>query len=281
MRRFHLAAALYAVGLMLAAAPAAPLPKQDGAAVSVAPMMVILDTGGRPGSFDVINFSARTATFRLDPLYALIDDEGVQRFEEPAGQPGSAAPFLRWAPRQFEVQPGATRSIRLSARAPADLPPGEYRLHLRVTNIGAAPERPVATDEPAIGVNIRIQIAQAVRILVRHRVGPGTARLEAASLQTAETGQRLSFTLVNNREGGSVLGRYAIVSAAPGGAERLLRETDVTLYPDTDRRPVVMDMAPADLPPGSRACVRFWNSRGGRAGSPQEACVSPAAPASS
>lgn len=272
MRRLGLAVAPLAAGLLLAAAPAAP--SQSGGGVSVAPMMVILDTRGRPQGFDVVNFGDRAATFRLDPLHAVIDANGVQRFEPATDQPGSAAGFLRWAPRQFEVPPGATRTVRLSARAPADLPPGEYRLHLRVTNIGPTPEQPAPTGERGVGVNINLQVAQAVRVLVRNGVGPGSARLDAVGLEAAEAGPQLKFLLINNHDGGSVLGRYAVVAKDPNGAERVLRRTDITLYSDTDQRPVSLNLDRGELPVGARACVRFWSGRGD--GAPQEAC-SPAA----
>lgn len=259
-----------AVFLLLATAgPAVP----QGSGVSVAPMMVILDTRGRPAGFEVINFGARTATFRLDPLHAVIDADGVQQLEPAEAQTGSAVGFLRWAPRQFEVPPGGTRTVRLSARAPADLPPGEYRLHLRVTNIGPAPDRPMTSDERSVGVNINVLLAQAVRVLVRHGVGSGTARLEAVEVEDAPAGHQLRFDLINNHDGGSVLGRYAVVIAAPDGAERVLKETDITLYPDTERRPVALALTLAEAPPGSRACIRFWSGRGG--GAAQEACSEP------
>lgn len=269
MRRFGLAVAPLAAGLLLAAAPA--VPSQGGGGVSVAPMMVILDTRGRPQGFDVVNFGDRAATFRLDPLYAVIDADGVQRFEPAADQPGSAAGFLRWAPRQLEVPPGATRTVRLSARPPVDLPPGEYRLHLRVTNIGPVPDQPGPAGERGIGVSINLQVAQAVRVLVRHGVGPGSARLDAVDLQGAEAGPQLKFMLTNNHDGGSVLGRYAVVAKGADGVERVLRRTDITLYADTDRRPVSLDLEPGELPAGARACVRFWSGRGD--GAPQEACA--------
>lgn len=265
MRRFGLVVAPLAAGLLLAAAP-----PQDGG-VSVAPMMVILDTRGRPQGFDVVNFSDRAATFRLDPLYAVIDADGVQRFEPAAGQPGSAEGFLRWAPRQFEVPAGATRTVRLSARPPADLPPGEYRLHLRVTNIGPTPDLAAPAEARSVAVGINLQVAQAVRVLVRHGTGSGTARLDGIDLQPANPGLQLKFLLTNNHDGGSVLGRYAIVAKGSDGAERILRRTDITLYSDTDRRPVSLDLDSDELPAGARACVRFWNNRGDEA--PQEACA--------
>jgi hypothetical protein len=274
MRRFGLAVAPLAAGLLLAAAPAAP--SQGGGGVSVAPMMVILDTRGRPQGFEVVNFSNRTETFRLDPLYAVIDADGVQGFEPATDQPGSAAGFLRWAPRQFEVPPGATRTVRLSARAPADLPPGEYRLHLRVTNIGPPPELDAPIDARGIGVSINLQVAQAVRVLVRHGVGPGTARLDAVNLEPAEAGSQLRFLLINNHDGGSVLGRYAVLVKGPDGAERTLLRTDITLYADTDRRPVSLSLERSELPSGARACVQFWSGRGETA--PQEACASQIGP---
>ena len=264
MRRFGL---VVAASLLLAAG--APAPMQNGG-VSVAPMMVVLDTRGRPVGFDVINFGSRTETFRLDPLHAVIDADGVQQFEPAEAQDGSAVRFLRWAPRQFEIQPGATRTIRLSARPPADLPTGEYRVHLRVTNIGPAPDRPTTSGDRLLGANINIQVAQAVRVLVRHGVGPGTARLDGLEVRAADAGPRLSFALINNHDGGSVLGRYAVVAAGPDGAGRILREADITLYPDTDRRPVALDFTPREMPPGTRACVRFWSGRGG--GPPEEVC---------
>lgn len=267
MRRFGLAVAPLAAGLLLAAAPAAPL---QGGGVSVAPMMVILDTRGRPQSFDVVNFGNRSATFRLEPLHAVIGADGEQQFEPAAAQPGSAIEFLRWAPRQFEVPPGTTRTVRLSARPPADLPPGEYRLHLRVTNIGTPPDLSGPADGRSIGVNINLQVAQAVRVLVRHGVGPGTARLGAVALEAAEAGPQLKFLLINNHDGGSILGRYTVVAQSPDGAERVLRQTNITLYADTDQRPVSLDLARNELPPGARACVRFWSGQGDAA--PQEAC---------
>lgn len=267
MRRFGLAVAPLAAGLLLAAAPAAP--RQGG--VSVAPMMVILDTRGRPQGFDVVNFGDRAATFRLEPLHAVIDADGVQRLEPAEGQPGSAEGFLRWAPRQFEVPPGATRTVRLSARPPADLPPGEYRLHLRVTNIGPTPDLAAPAEDRSIGVNINLQVAQAVRVLVRHGTGPGTARLDAVDLQAAEDGPQLKFMLTHNHDGGSVLGRYAVVTKNPDGGERVLRLTDITLYADTDRRPVNLTLDRNEVPAGARACVRFWSGRGD--GAPQEACA--------
>lgn len=268
MRRFGLGVAPLAAGLLLAAAPAAPV--QGGGGVSVAPMMVILDTRGRPQGFDVVNFGARAATFRLDPLHAVIDADGVQRFEPATNQPGSAVEFLRWAPRQFEVPPGATRTVRLSARPPADLPPGEYRLHLRVTNIGPPPDLPAPSDERGVGVSINLQVAQAVRVLVRHGVGPGTARLDGVNLEAAESGPQVKFVLINNHDGGSVLGRYAIVAKSPNGAEQVLRRTDITLYADTDQRAVNLSLERNGLPAGTRACVRFWSGKGD--GAPQEAC---------
>ena len=267
MRRLGLAVAPLAAGLLLAAAPATPM---QGGGVSVSPMMVILDTRGRPQGFEVVNFGSRAATFRLDPLHAVIDAEGAQQFEPATTQPGSAAAFLRWAPRQFEVPPGATRTVRLSARPPADLPPGEYRLHLRVTNIGAPPALPAQTDERGIGVAINLQVAQAVRVLVRHGVGPGTARLDAVVLETAEAGPQLKFRLVHNHDGGSVLGRYTVVAQGPDGAERVLRQANITLYADTDQRPVSVALDRNELPTGVRACVRFWSGQGDAA--PQESC---------
>lgn len=267
MRRFGLVVAPLAAGLLLAAAPAAP---SQGGGVSVAPMMVILDTRGRPQSFEVVNFGSRSATFRLDPLHAVIDPDGAQQFEPATTQSGSAASFLRWAPRQFEVPPGATRTVRLSARPPADLPVGEYRLHLRVTNIGAPPILSAQTGERGIGVAINLQVAQAVRVLVRHGVGPGTARLDAVALEVAEAGPQLKFRLIHNRDGGSVLGRYTIVAQGPDGAERVLRQTNITLYADTEQRPVSVGLERNELSPGVRACVRFWSGQGDPA--PQEAC---------
>lgn len=269
MRLLWSAAFLGAALLLTSAAPAAP---RDGG-VSVSPMMVILDTRGRPVGFDVINFSDRPATFRLDPLHAEIGPDGAQTLTPAAAQPGSAVNFLRWAPRQFEVQPGATRTIRLSARPPADLPAGEYRLHLRVTNIGPPPERPTARTEGAVGVAVHIQVAQAVRVLVRHGVGPGSARLDGVAAEVTEAGTTVRFALVNNHDGGSVLGRYAVVVIDADGAEHTVSEADVTLYPDTDRRPIRVTLPPQSLPPGSRACVSFRAGRGG--GTAQRVCSAP------
>ena len=115
MRSVRLSAATAVALLSLAfVGPGASRGQEESGGVSVAPMMVLMDTRGRPGSFEVINFGDQAETFRLEPLYAYIDEEGVQRFEAAAEQPGSALSFLRWAPRQFEIQPGSTRTVRLS-----------------------------------------------------------------------------------------------------------------------------------------------------------------------
>ena len=272
MRSVRLSAATAVALLSLAfVGPGASRGQEASGGVSVAPMMVLMDTRGRPGSFEVINFGDQAETFRLEPLYAYIDEEGVQRFEAAAEQPGSALSFLRFAPRQFEIQPGSTRTVRLSARPPPDLAPGEYRLHLRVTNIGPTPSRPVTSAERTVGFNLRIQVAQAVRVLVRHGVGPGSAHVQGLRSEQTQDGRQLRFDLVNDGGGGSVLGRYVAVAVTGNGSERLLREADVTLYPDTRVRPVRLDVPANELALASSVCVRF-RLRGGD-GEQQSQCV--------
>lgn len=211
--------------------------------ILIAPGSLVLTDQRRTGEISVANTEGHRISYRVEPVLFRMRADGL--LDEVATLDSSAAGLLRFAPRQFELEPGESQVVRVAYRATADLAPGEYRLHLRMRNMGS----PVLATAPApapagaaitgeISLQIPITVARAARILVRHQVGPGSVTLNAfTATRIAPDLLQVDLSLLNRRDGGSASGlmRFVVDGRAPMvDAKPVQRRYSV--YADLDRR---------------------------------------------
>jgi len=188
------------------------------------PKRVVLGGRTRNAEVTLANQGSDPITYRIE----LIDQRmtGAGGLEAPPGpEPPkwSAIPLLRYSPRQVTVAPGASQTVRILLRTPADLPPGEYRAHLLCRAL--PPEDAVSDvgspgDGKSLGVRILALPAVSIPVIVRHGEDLHAAVRLSGLVFEAET-RSLSFRL--EREGPiSVFGDLtATFQPRSGGPERL------------------------------------------------------------
>lgn len=178
-----------------------------------------------------------------------------------------ASSFLRWSPRRVELLGSEAQTVRIMARPPADLPPGEYRTHFQVISIprdtddGFSIEQAVGVANNTggnIGVVIRPRFGLSIPIIIR--VGETTLQVALSDVQLtrADDGPHLAVTL--NRSGNrSAYGDVEVTGPGFGGPIAVAR--GIGVYPEIDSRRVNLTFAEGfdqtRLRPGTRLTIRF------------------------
>lgn len=156
----------------LAAALAAPAPLSAQGDLLIAPTRLILD-GRRGGEVILSNIGEEEATYRIDlELRRMTPDGQLVPVDEAEanGTEHAALEMIRYAPRRVVLPPNEPQSIRISARPGAELPDGEYRVHMA---FAALPKvQPLApagegTSEGGFAINLTPIYGITMPIIIR------------------------------------------------------------------------------------------------------------------
>lgn len=219
-------------GLVLVPAPAAHAQGD----LLVAPTRVILD--GRRGTEVILsNIGTEEATYRVELELRRMTPEGGLIDIEPddANQVERAAlDMIRYAPRRITLPPGQPQAVRLSARPGADLPDGEYRVHMAFRAI-PRPVRLTEEEQQERGVKLKLIPIYGVTIpiIVRHGQLEVSAALEQPRIE--RDGDRNELHLTVNRQGkASTYGDLQILRQGTG--EILYAARGLAVYAEVQSR---------------------------------------------
>lgn len=206
----------------------------------VAPTRVILN-GGRGTEIILKNVGDATATYRVSAEFRRMTADGrLAPVTEPNADEKAAEAMVIFAPRKVTLPPGEPQSIRVSARAPAGLADGEYRIHLLFR---AIPD-PKPVGQPAQSSTVAFQLIPiyGVTIPVIVRLGKVEAKAAIADVrQVADKGgEEVQLTL--SRSGNrSLFGEVRVLK--PGVKEPVALAKGVAIYREIDRRSVSVPRA--------------------------------------
>src|SRR6478735_6273025 len=131
----------------------------------IAPTRLVLD-GRRGGEVILSNMGSEEETYRVSLELRRMDENGnlepVQEAQANASEKAALA-MIRYAPRRVTLPPSQPQSIRISARPGADLPDGEYRVHMA---FAALPKVKPVTDAPADKNGIAISLTPVYGIVM-------------------------------------------------------------------------------------------------------------------
>ncbi|WP_324261859.1 molecular chaperone [Altererythrobacter sp. H2] len=240
--------ARYAAIVAIALAGTLPaLPAKAQGDLLVAPTRVILD--GRRGTEVILsNIGSEEATYRVELELRRMTPEGGLIDVEPDQANAielAALEMIRYAPRRITLPPGQPQAVRLSARPGAELPDGEYRVHMAFRAI----PRPVkVTDEEASEPGLKLKLVPVygvtIPIIVRHGQLEAKAALEQPRIERA--GERSEIRVTVNRAGqASTYGDLQILRQ--GSGELLYAARGLAVYAEVPSRefnlPVANDEA--------------------------------------
>lgn len=212
----------------------------------VAPTRIILD--GRRGTEVILsNIGSEEATYRIGLELRRMTPEGqlVDVPTEEANEIEKAAlAMIRYAPRRITLPPGQPQAVRISARAGADLPDGEYRVHM---SFRAIPQpRPVTeSTEQAQGISIKLTPIYGVTIPVIVRNGrlEATVAINDPKIVQGEQGPELHLAMSRSGQS-STYGELRVIRA--GSNEPIYMARGIAIYSELAERRVAFRLTPEE-----------------------------------
>lgn len=228
-----------AAGILQAASPA--MAQGD---LLVAPTRIILD--GRRGTEVILsNIGSEESTYRIGLELRRMTATGqlIDVEEEAANERERAAlSMIRYAPRRITLPPGQPQAVRIAARPGADLPDGEYRVHMSFRAIPAP--RPV-TEAPVDSQGISIKLVPiygvTIPIIVRHGRLQATVAIHDPKIVAGERGPELQIGM--SRSGASsTYGELRVTR--PGSDEPVFLARGIAIYSELAERSIQFDLTP-------------------------------------
>jgi len=244
-KRLHFMTISKAVLAGLAAAalltPSAGVAQGD---LLIAPTRLVLD-GHRGGEVILSNTGNEPETYRVTLELRRMDENGDLRpiAEADANATEKAAlAMIRYAPRRVTLPPSQPQSIRISVRPGADLPDGEYRVHMA---FAALPKvHPVAQAAPrkdGISINLTPIYGIVMPIIVRKGELTGKAALANPRLVHGAKGDE--FAVDMTRSGTESV--YGDLLVYPRGAkDPVFIARGIGVYPEISVRHAAFSITP-------------------------------------
>lgn len=249
------------LGLLALGLPAQPPPPPTDGGIGdllVAPTRVVFEGRTRSAELNLSNIGQARATFRISLVRMEMDETGG--IKELAFDPGTEnlRSLFRFSPRQVTLDPRESQTVRIQVRKPAQLPEGEYRLHMTFRAVPPDIPAPQNLAEPPKGIGIKLTpiYGIAIPLIVRHGKTSASVSITAPTFD-AKSGV-LRFRL--NRSGNqSVYGDLKATLLSVAGAPEVLAEASgLAVYtPNSDRAVALPIRTGRSIPPGSRIRIAY------------------------
>jgi hypothetical protein len=148
-----------------------PAPKPGGTGdLAIFPTRVVLEGRERAAEIMLQNCGASAASYRVSLKEMEMLPSGKVQDREKAPGEITAADMIRFSPRQVDLAPGESQTVRIQVRKPEGLPDGEYRSHMLFQAIPSAePPAPLGEDpEQKLSFSITQLVGISIPIIVRH-----------------------------------------------------------------------------------------------------------------
>lgn len=240
-----LARALGALG-SLALFASAPSAAAQGDLL-IAPTRLVMN-GGSSTQVILSNIGATPATYRITlELRRMLPDgslDDVAAADANAIETAALA-MIRYAPRRITLEPGQPQSVRITARPAAELPDGEYRVHISFRAVpDATPVAPAAVEAaPVAGLQIKLTPIYGITIPLIVRKGQLEASAAIASPQLRHEANGASLDMMLTRSGArSVYGEIRVI--ARGAREPAFLARGIAIYPELTARSLSLPLSP-------------------------------------
>lgn len=224
--------------------------------LNLTPKRVVFPPTSRAATVYVFNRGTGSSTYVVELVDRVMTAEGSIRsladLAEDAGSAvqrerlRSARSFVTYSPRRFTLMGGESQTLRLRVARPADLPEGEYRTHLTVTQMpppesGVTPEQATSSAPNAIAISMTALYSASIPLIVRQGAAAASAGIAKVGYEPGPSGAaepKLVVELI--RDGAASV--YGDLVVRPLGdtkpASQLGVARGIGVYPEIDRRPV-------------------------------------------
>ena len=199
----------------------------------VAPTRIVLN-GSRGTEIILNNIGDDVATYRISvELRRMTPDGMLHDVIDPDAEEQLAQSMIVYAPRRVTLAPREPQTIRISARAPKDLPDGEYRVHLLFRAV--PPPTPVEAPKDVKGIAFALTPIYGVTIPVIARFGNLEAKAGIANVKLTQAEGKPAVSLELTRAGErSTFGEVRVMKA--GIKDPIAVQRGVAIYTEVGQR---------------------------------------------
>jgi len=244
-------------------APPAPAALPAGAVggmgdINLFPKRVVIDERTRIASVGLYNRATAAGEYEITVSDMAMQRDGrlveLASVQDAAARDAvhTASGFLRWSPRHVALPASEAQMVRIMARVPPELPPGEYRSHFTVVSVppetGGTSIDEAAGAETNNGIGVRIVPRFGISIPVIVRVGETTLNAGLKDLKlVSQPGSPTALSLTITRDGTrSAFGDITIT--APGAKKPVAEIKGIGVYTEIAERAVQVLIDPATEP---------------------------------
>lgn len=225
--------------------------------LQVFPLRVVLSDRNRSSQISVRHRGLRPMRYRITTVfYKMGADGSMTPLEKTSSQDNAADSYFRYSPKQVVLEPNVEQVIRLMMRAPANLPDGEYRTHLRFEGVDEDEGKPGEASGTTAQSQMQLKARLAVAIPIIIRKGQPTLKVSLNDLKVTKTpDHKPAFSVELKKEGNAIaFGDFEVLSIPSGGAPRVIGTINgVSSY--IDSRIVSFPLAEAPSVPGKLKIV--------------------------
>lgn len=224
-------------------APVAPGPSD----LMIIPTRVVME--GRQRATEVVlkNIGKAPAIYRIQLKEMVMTPTGQLKDRDKAPGEITATDLVRFSPRQVELAPGETQTVRIQVRKPELLPDGEYRSHMLFQGVppAEAPLAPETEQEKKLSFTITPIYGIAIPVILRHGEVKTEVALANVRYEAPEQDGAPAFVLLDleRRGNGSMLGDFEVTVESGGTAKKglsLVLMRGVAVYHPNPVRQVVI-----------------------------------------
>lgn len=201
--------------LVVASAPT------SSAQLIVTPSRIMLSPSTRSGELEVKNPTSKPVVVTTRLMYAVTNTDSLGRaiLDTARVADGSRRIALDWTrafPKQFTLEPGATRLVKVLASPPSELADGEWLARIEV--LGVPVDKPTELEPDTSGMSVRLNYSYAYNIPILYRKGELSTGIDFRALDAKITDKGASMTLGLSVTGNaSYRGKFIVtVSKATG-----------------------------------------------------------------
>ena len=212
----------------------------------IAPTRLILD-GRQGGEVILSNIGSEEATYRVTlELRRMTPDGELEPVEDGTANvtEQAAMEMIRYAPRRVILPPGEPQAVRISARPDAELPDGEYRVHM---SFAALPKvqaiAPAEEATPATGFTVRIVPVYGITMPIIIRKGDLSVTAALANPKLESTADGAVFAVDIARSGEASLYGDLLVYRQ-GSDEPAFVARGLGVYPEIESRHTEFEVSP-------------------------------------
>ncbi len=208
--------------------------------ILITPTRVVFDDKERFAEVTLANTTNKIKSYEIQwQLYEMQQDSGT--YEDVKVAPEyDMSKLVFFAPRRVTLAPGGKQKIKLRFSRPADIPDGDYHVHLKFKALSEIVE-PKDTDasEGTPAAKVQINISYSIPVIVRIGEPNVGASIGQISIERDQVNGKLSAKVPVERTGGpyALLGYLRVYHSDGAGKEELVGEiSNAHVFPEVTRR---------------------------------------------